>query len=149
LLLGCLYRLCKLFFCPQCLSLQRLIKFIPLTSIFFFLDVENLRPTYRRIIRNRSTEQFSGLPYIYALMNCLICMWYGMPLISADNLLVVTVNSFGTVFQLAYIILFIIYAERKIKVFIPFYLQNLSTFYGFYVLIHLHLLSLVAGRLVC
>jgi solute carrier family 50 protein (sugar transporter) len=76
-------------------------------------------------------------------------MWYGMPLISADNLLVVTVNSFGTVFQLAYIILFIIYAERKIKVFIPFYLQNLSTFYGFYVLIHLDLLSLVAGRLVC
>ena len=75
-------------------------------------------------------------------MNCLICMWYGMPLISADNLLVVTVNSFGTVFQLAYIILFIIYAERTKKVFIPFYLQNLSTFYGFYVLIHLHLLSL-------
>uniref|UniRef100_A0A2K2CAD6 Bidirectional sugar transporter SWEET n=1 Tax=Populus trichocarpa TaxID=3694 RepID=A0A2K2CAD6_POPTR len=118
-------------------------------NIFAFGLFVSPIPTYRRIIRNRSTEQFSGLPYIYALMNCLICMWYGMPLISADNLLVVTVNSFGTVFQLAYIILFIIYAERKIKVFIPFYLQNLSTFYGFYVLIHLHLLSLVAGRLVC
>ncbi|KAH8518789.1 hypothetical protein H0E87_000593 [Populus deltoides] len=88
-------------------------------NIFAFGLFVSPIPTYRRIIRNRSTEQFSGLPYIYALMNCLICMWYGMPLISADNLLVVTVNSFGT---------------------------NLSTFYGFYVLIHLHLLSLVAGR---
>lgn len=85
-------------------------------NIFAFGLFVSPIPTYRRIIRNRSTEQFSGLPYIYALMNCLICMWYGMPLISADNLLVVTVNSFGTVFQLAYIILFIIYAERKIKV---------------------------------
>uniref|UniRef100_A0A6N2KYN3 Bidirectional sugar transporter SWEET n=1 Tax=Salix viminalis TaxID=40686 RepID=A0A6N2KYN3_SALVM len=37
-------------------------------------------------------------------------------LISADNLLVVTVNSIGTVFQSAYLILFIIYAEGKTKV---------------------------------
>ncbi|KAK4398275.1 Bidirectional sugar transporter SWEET2 [Sesamum angolense] len=32
-------------------------------------------PTFRRIIRNESTEQFSGLPYIYALLNCLITAW--------------------------------------------------------------------------
>ncbi|KAE8700563.1 Bidirectional sugar transporter SWEET2a [Hibiscus syriacus] len=35
-----------------------------------------------RIIRNGSTEQFSGMPYIYALLNCLICLWYGLPLVS-------------------------------------------------------------------
>uniref|UniRef100_A0A6N2KN81 Bidirectional sugar transporter SWEET n=1 Tax=Salix viminalis TaxID=40686 RepID=A0A6N2KN81_SALVM len=85
-------------------------------NIFAFGLFVSPIPTYRRIIRNRSTEQFSGLPYIYALMNCLICMWYGTPLVSADNLLLVTVNSFGAVFQLAYTILFIIYAERRIKV---------------------------------
>uniref|UniRef100_A0A6N2LYG8 Bidirectional sugar transporter SWEET n=1 Tax=Salix viminalis TaxID=40686 RepID=A0A6N2LYG8_SALVM len=85
-------------------------------NIFAFGLFVSPIPTYRRIIRNRSTEQFSGLPYIYALMNCLICMWYGTPLISADNLLVVTVNSIGTVFQSAYLILFIIYAEGKTKV---------------------------------
>ncbi|KAJ6770177.1 RAG1-ACTIVATING PROTEIN 1 [Salix purpurea] len=85
-------------------------------NIFAFGLFVSPIPTYRRIIRNRSTEQFSGLPYIYALMNCLICMWYGTPLVSADNLLLVTVNSFGAVFQLGYTILFIIYAERRIKV---------------------------------
>ncbi|KAL0363522.1 UNVERIFIED_CONTAM: Bidirectional sugar transporter SWEET2a [Sesamum calycinum] len=74
-------------------------------------------PTFRRIIRSRSTEQFSGLPYIYALLNCLICLWYGMPIVSSGIILIATVNSVGAIFQLVYIIIFIIYAdkERKIK----------------------------------
>ncbi|KAF5728235.1 Bidirectional sugar transporter SWEET2 -like protein [Tripterygium wilfordii] len=71
--------------------------------------------TFRRVIRNRSTEQFSCLPYIYALLNCLICVWYGSPFISVDNVPVMTVNSIGGVFQLAYIILFIVYAEKTKK----------------------------------
>ncbi|CAN6561168.1 unnamed protein product [Malus baccata var. baccata] len=71
--------------------------------------------TFRRIMRNRATEEFSGLPYIYALLNCLISMWYGSPIISPDNIMVMTVNSVGAVFQLVYITLFIIYAERTKK----------------------------------
>lgn len=75
-----------------------------------------LRPTFRRIIRNESTEQFSGLPYIYTLLNCLITAWYGLPVVSNDNLLVTTVNSIGGVFQLVYITIFIIYADKNRKV---------------------------------
>lgn len=78
------------------------------------------RPTFRRIIRNHSTEEFSGLPYVYALLNCLITMWYGTPLVSADNILVTTVNSIGAAFQLVYIILFITYTEKDKKVSYPF-----------------------------
>lgn len=81
------------------------------------------RPTFRRIIRNGSTEQFSGLPYIYALLNCLICLWYGMPHISPGIILVATVNSVGAVFQLVYIGIFITYAEKAKKVLI---LSNFS-----------------------
>ncbi|KAL3733955.1 hypothetical protein ACJRO7_023326 [Eucalyptus globulus] len=73
-------------------------------------------PTFKRIVRNKSTEHFSGLPYIYALLNCLICMWYGSPFVSDDNLLVMTVNSAGAVFQFVYIILFITFADRANKV---------------------------------
>ncbi|GAB4860622.1 Mediates both low-affinity uptake and efflux of sugar across the membrane [Ancistrocladus abbreviatus] len=72
-------------------------------------------PTFRRIIRNGSTEHFSGLPYIYALLNCLICTWYGMPFVSSGNLLVLTVNSVGAVFQLVYITLFIAHTDRMKK----------------------------------
>ncbi|KAH9608713.1 hypothetical protein KSS87_009402 [Heliosperma pusillum] len=74
------------------------------------------RPTFRRIIRNKSTEQFSGLPYIYTLLNCFICAWYGTPFVSVDNILLTTVNSIGAIFQLVYISLFITYAEREKKV---------------------------------
>ncbi|PIN19816.1 Multitransmembrane protein [Handroanthus impetiginosus] len=69
-------------------------------------------PTFQRIIRNESTEQFSGLPYIYALLNCLITAWYGLPMISSDNLLVTTVNSVGAIFQIVYISIFIKYVEK-------------------------------------
>lgn len=89
--------------------------FHPLISFcgFFF---QIFRPTFRRIIRNKSTEQFSGLPYIYALLNCLICTWYGTPLISSNNLLVMTVNSVGAIFQLIYITIFLVHAEKEKKV---------------------------------
>lgn len=72
-------------------------------------------PTFRRIVRNQSTEQFSGLPYIYSFLNCLICLWYGTPLVSPGVILVATVNSIGAIFQLFYIIIFILYAERAKK----------------------------------
>lgn len=60
------------------------------------------------------------MPYVYALLNCLISSWYGTPLVSSDNLLVTTVNSVGAVFQLIYISLFISYAEKAKKVTCPY-----------------------------
>ncbi|XP_008225395.1 PREDICTED: bidirectional sugar transporter SWEET2a-like [Prunus mume] len=84
-------------------------------NIFAFVLFVSPLPTFKRIIRNKSTEQFSGLPYIYALLNCLICLWYGMPVVKTGIILVATVNSFGAVFQLVYLSIFITYAERATK----------------------------------
>ncbi|XP_078439093.1 bidirectional sugar transporter SWEET2a-like [Wolffia australiana] len=67
-------------------------------------------PTFRRIVRNQSTESFSGLPYVYSLLNCLICLWYGLPWVTPGVILVATVNSVGAFFQLMYISIFILYA---------------------------------------
>ncbi|GAB2209428.1 hypothetical protein Droror1_Dr00026642, partial [Drosera rotundifolia] len=39
------------------------------TALFLFLAPT---VTFRRIIKNRSTEQFSGLPYAMTLLNCLL-----------------------------------------------------------------------------
>ncbi|XP_065861632.1 bidirectional sugar transporter SWEET2 [Euphorbia lathyris] len=85
-------------------------------NIFAFGLFLSPLPTFRRIIRNHSTEQFSGLPYIYSLFNCLICMWYAAPLVSTDNLMVMTVNSFGALFHLLYAILFTVYADKRIQI---------------------------------
>ena len=56
--------------------------------------------------------------YIYALMSCLICLWYGMPIVSPGIILVATVNSIGAVFQLIYLRIYITYADKAIKVII-------------------------------
>ncbi|XP_077250938.1 bidirectional sugar transporter SWEET2a-like isoform X2 [Tasmannia lanceolata] len=85
-------------------------------NLFAFILFVSPIDTFRRIGRNKSTEQFSGLPYIYALLNCLICFWYGLPCVSPGVILVATVNSIGAVFQLTYIIIFIIYAEKSKRV---------------------------------
>ncbi|XP_004233011.1 bidirectional sugar transporter SWEET2a [Solanum lycopersicum] len=86
-------------------------------NLFAFVLFVSPIPTFRRIIRSKSTEQFSGLPYIYTLLNCLICLWYGTPIVSPGIILVFTVNSIGAVFQLVYITIFIIHAEgsKKLK----------------------------------
>ncbi|XP_019253067.1 PREDICTED: bidirectional sugar transporter SWEET2a-like [Nicotiana attenuata] len=87
-------------------------------NLFAFVLFVSPIPTFRRIIGSKSTEQFSGLPYIYALLNCLslICLWYGTPIVSPGIILVFTVNSVGAVFQLVYITIFFIFAEREKKV---------------------------------
>ncbi|KAL2475100.1 Bidirectional sugar transporter SWEET2 [Abeliophyllum distichum] len=84
-------------------------------NLFAFVLFVSPIPTFRRIIRSQSTEQFSGLPYIYALLNCLICFWYGLPIVSPGVILVATVNSVGAIFQLIYITIFITYAEKPKK----------------------------------
>lgn len=75
-------------------------------------------PTFSRITRNKSTEQFSSLPYIFALMNCLICTWYGLPFVSENNILVTTVNGTGAIFQLFYISLFIAHSQKEAWVYL-------------------------------
>ncbi|KAK9093512.1 hypothetical protein Syun_028423 [Stephania yunnanensis] len=84
-------------------------------NVFAFVLFISPLPTFRRIMRNRSTEQFSGLPYIYSLLNCLICLWYGSPIISPGIILVATVNSVGAVFQFTYVCIFIVYADKVKK----------------------------------
>ena len=56
------------------------------------------------------------MPYIYSLLNCLVCMWYALPFVSYGVVLVATVNTIGAAFQLAYTAVFIAYADAKNRV---------------------------------
>ena len=56
-------------------------------------------PTFNIITRNKSTKQFSSLPYIFALMNCLICTSTSLHFVSENNILVTTVNGTGAIFS--------------------------------------------------
>lgn len=56
------------------------------------------------------------MPYIYSLLNCFICLWYGLPFVSYGVVLITTVNSIGAAFQLAYTAVFIAFADTKERV---------------------------------
>ncbi|XP_031278984.1 bidirectional sugar transporter SWEET1-like [Pistacia vera] len=71
--------------------------------------------TFKRIIRSKSTEQFSGIPYVMTMLNCLLSAWYGLPFISEDNLLVSTINGAGAAIELVYVLIFLIFAPKKEK----------------------------------
>ncbi|MED6223786.1 Bidirectional sugar transporter sweet1 [Stylosanthes scabra] len=69
--------------------------------------------TFKRIIENKSTEQFSGVPYPMTLLNCLLSAWYGLPFISPHNILVTVINGAGAVIEIAYVIIFLSYAPKN------------------------------------
>ncbi|KAK6114989.1 hypothetical protein DH2020_007258 [Rehmannia glutinosa] len=53
-------------------------------------------------MNKRSTEQFSGIPYVMTLLNCLLAAWYGLHFISKDNYLVSVINGTGAVIESVY-----------------------------------------------
>lgn len=71
--------------------------------------------TFKRIITKKSTEQFSGIPYVMTLLNCLLSAWYGLPFVSPNNILVSTINGTGAAIELVYVSVFIIFAPKKEK----------------------------------
>ena len=83
------------------------------TALFLFLAPII---TFYRIIKKKSSEEFSGVPYVSTLLNCLLSAWYGLPFISPNHLRMSTINGTGVVIELVYIILFLIYAPKKVKI---------------------------------
>ncbi|KAH1114280.1 hypothetical protein J1N35_007658 [Gossypium stocksii] len=82
------------------------------TALFLFLAPTI---TFTRIIRSKSTEQFSGIPYVMTLLNCLLSAWYGLPFVSKNNLLVSTINGTGAGIETIYVLIFIFYAPKTEK----------------------------------
>ncbi|KAB2037456.1 hypothetical protein ERO13_D03G069900v2 [Gossypium hirsutum] len=82
------------------------------TALFLFLAPTI---TFTRIIRSKSTEQFSGIPYVMTLLNCLLSAWYGLPFVSKNNLLVSTINGTGAGIETIYVLIFIFYAPQTEK----------------------------------
>ncbi|GAV68681.1 MtN3_slv domain-containing protein, partial [Cephalotus follicularis] len=70
-------------------------------------------PTFVKIWKKGSVEQYSPIPYLATLINCMIWTLYGLPLVHPDSTLVWTINGTGTAIELVYIILFIIYSSNK------------------------------------
>ncbi|ONK66419.1 uncharacterized protein A4U43_C06F7770 [Asparagus officinalis] len=73
--------------------------------------------TFKRVIRKESTEEFSCIPYIIALLNCLLYTWFGMPVVSKgwENFTVATINGLGILLETSFIIIYVWFSSPKRK----------------------------------
>lgn len=58
-------------------------------------------------------EQYSPVPYLATLINCMAWTLYGLPIVHPNSTLVWTINGSGTIIEVVYIILFLIYSDKK------------------------------------
>ena len=72
--------------------------------------------TFRRIVRNKSTEDFRWLPYVTTLLSTSLWTFYGLLKPGGSGLLVITVNGAGAALEAVYVTLYLIYAPRETKV---------------------------------
>ncbi|KAJ4980402.1 hypothetical protein NE237_031239 [Protea cynaroides] len=73
--------------------------------------------TFKRVIRKRSTEEFSCVPYVVTLLTALLYFWYGLPVVSYkwENITVITVCGGGLIFESVYVLIYISLASPKRK----------------------------------
>ncbi|KAF8096448.1 hypothetical protein N665_0308s0022 [Sinapis alba] len=80
--------------------------------ISFFLFFSPL-PTFIRIYKSKSVEEFQPYPYVATMMNCMLWVFYGLPVVHKDSILVSTINGVGMVFEAAFISTFLLYCGGK------------------------------------
>ncbi|XP_023520311.1 bidirectional sugar transporter SWEET5-like [Cucurbita pepo subsp. pepo] len=67
-------------------------------------------PTFTQIVKRKAVEDFKPDPYLATILNCAMWVFYGMPFVHPDSILVVTINGIGFFIELAYVSIFFIYS---------------------------------------
>ncbi|KAF5202589.1 Bidirectional sugar transporter sweet16 [Thalictrum thalictroides] len=80
-------------------------------SILLFLSPVG---TFKRVVKKKSIENFSGITYVCTLLSTSLWTFYGI--LKPGGFLVATVNGAGAFLQSIYIILYLIYAPKDTKV---------------------------------
>lgn len=63
-----------------------------------------------RIIKAKSVQAFKPDPYLATFLNCIMWMFYGLPIVHPDSLLLITINGAGFAIQATYIVIFFTYS---------------------------------------
>ncbi|XP_074314794.1 bidirectional sugar transporter SWEET9-like [Silene latifolia] len=73
-------------------------------------------PTFWRIFKKKSTEGFQALPYSVALFSATLLLYYAM--LKPENATpIITINSVGFLIEAFYLVVFLIYAPNKARVY--------------------------------
>ncbi|XP_071722078.1 bidirectional sugar transporter SWEET17-like, partial [Rutidosis leptorrhynchoides] len=79
-------------------------------SILLFLSPA---PTFWRIVKNKSTEDFECVPYVCTLLNCSLWLYYGI--IKPGEYLLATISGIGILIEVTFVLLFLIYAPTMMR----------------------------------
>ncbi|XP_078169051.1 bidirectional sugar transporter SWEET5-like isoform X1 [Carex rostrata] len=72
-------------------------------------------PTYVTIVKKRAVEQFSPIPYLATLLNCMMWIVYGLPIVHPNSVLVLTINGVGFFMEALYLAIFFTFAPRSLR----------------------------------
>ncbi|CAM0881608.1 unnamed protein product [Alopecurus aequalis] len=70
-------------------------------------------PTVLKIVKRKDVEEFKADPYLATLLNCMLWVFYGLPVVHPNSILVVTINGVGLVVEAVYLVIFFIYSPNK------------------------------------
>ncbi|KAK9276340.1 hypothetical protein L1049_005872 [Liquidambar formosana] len=70
-------------------------------------------PTFYRIYKRKSTEGFQSLPYVVAQFSALLWLYYA--LVDNDEVLLITINTFGIITEFVYIAMYTAYASKEAR----------------------------------
>nr|CAD1823902.1 unnamed protein product [Ananas comosus var. bracteatus] len=73
-------------------------------------------PTFAKICKRRAVEEFSPIPYLATLLNCMLWVFYGIPVVHPHSILVVTINGVGFVLESFYILIFLAFSPNRLRV---------------------------------
>ncbi|KAK3120448.1 hypothetical protein QOZ80_9AG0687780 [Eleusine coracana subsp. coracana] len=113
-----------------------------LGNIISFMTYLAPLPTFYRIYKNKSTQGFQSVPYVVALFSAMLWIYYA--LIKSDECLLITINSAGCIIETIYIVVYLVYAPKKSKMFTAKILLLLNV--GVFGLILLLTLLLAVGE---
>lgn len=82
-----------------------------MTNMFFIC-----RPTFIKIWKAKSVQDFKPDPYVITILNCAMWSFYGMPFVSKNNILVLTINGIGFFIEILYTLIFLVYSTWSKRV---------------------------------
>lgn len=69
--------------------------------------------TFWRIYKAKDVEEFKPDPYLATLLNCMLWVFYGIPVVHPNSILVVTINGIGLVIEAVYLTIFFLYSDSQ------------------------------------
>ncbi|XP_020105645.1 protein GAMETE EXPRESSED 3 [Ananas comosus] len=71
-------------------------------------------PTFAKIWKRRAVEEFAPIPYLVALLNCMLWVFYGIPVVHPHSILV-TINGVGFILESLYLLTFSAFSPNRLR----------------------------------